>query len=66
MIYSLFLCLLLWRCNQAKGREKEKKRRDKGISILQKLNNKLNNGLNNPNFTVYVKEKYTDDECDLH
>lgn len=66
MIDSLLLCHLLWRCKQAKRQRKRKEKEKQGNLNIPETNNELNDSLNNPNFTVYIKGKYADDESNLH
>lgn len=49
------------------GQKTEKKKRKGETRESQpETNNELNDSLNNPNFTVYIKGKYADDESNLH
>lgn len=51
---------------QEAERDKRKEKERQGILILQTLDNQVNHDLNNPDFTSYIKGKYTDDQCNLH
>lgn len=49
------------------GRERqEKEKREARDLDTPETGQSTDNGLNKPEFTVYIKEKYTDGHCNLH